>query len=141
MRYNNMKTQYIELYEKWVPVVARIIFGLTFLMSAYYKIPGSESFAMQVGMSDGAGIPFAYVAVLLAFALELVGGLALVLGWQTRLFSFLLAGFVMLIALFFFRNWSDQQTMGNFISCCIEAAGLGYVSVYGARHFAVRKDN
>jgi putative oxidoreductase len=136
-----MKTQYIELYEKWVPVVARTIFGLSFLMSAYYKLPGSESFAMQVGMSDAAGIPLAYYAVVLAFLLELVGGIALIIGWKTRLFAFLLAGFVMLIALFFFRDWSDQQTMGNFISCCIEAAGLGYVSVYGARHFAVRKDS
>jgi putative oxidoreductase len=136
-----MKTQYIALYERWVPVVARVIFGLTFLMSAYYKLPGSESFAMQVSMSDGVGIPFAYVAVLLAFVLELVGGIALVIGWHTRIFAFLLAGFVMLIALFFFRDWSDQQTMGNFISCCIEAAGLGYVSVYGARNLAVRKDS
>jgi putative oxidoreductase len=136
-----MKTQYIALYERWVPVVARVIFALTFLMSAYYKLPGSDSFAMQVSMSDAAGIPFAYVAVLLAFALELVGGIALVIGWHTRIFAFLLAGFVMLIALFFFRDWSDQQTMGNFISCCIEAAGLGYVSVYGARNLAVRKDS
>ena len=129
------------MYEHWVPIVARTIFGLSFLMSAYYKLPGSESFAMQVGMSEAAGIPFAYFAVLLAFALELVGGLALIIGWHTRIFSFLLAGFVMLIALFFFRDWSDQQTMGNFISCCIEAAGLGYISVYGARHFAIRKDS
>lgn len=128
------------VYEAWAPTIARVIFGLVFLMSAYYKIPGSESFAMQVEMSAGAGIPFPLVAVTLAFVFEVVAGIALVVGWQTRIFALLLAGFVMLIALFFFRNLSDQATFGLFMSCVTEAAALIYISVYGAQHFAVAKD-
>ena len=128
------------LYETWAPTIARIIFGLVFLMSASFKIPGSESFAMQVEMSAAVGIPLAYVAVVLAFILEVVGGVALVIGWQSRLFAFLLAGFVMLIAVFFYRNLSDQATMGLFINCLTLACGLVYVSVYGAQHVAVKKD-
>lgn len=127
-------------YEQWAPVGVRIIFGLIFLMSAYYKIPGTESFAMQVGMSEAVGIPLPYVAVLLAFIFEVVAGVALVIGWHTRTAAVLLAGFVMLIAFFFYRNLSDQATFGLFMSCVTQAAGLVYLSVYGAQHLAVKKD-
>jgi putative oxidoreductase len=128
------------MYENWAPVVARVVFGLVFLMSAFYKIPGTETFTMQVGMSADAGIPFATLAVGLAFVLEVVGGIALIAGWHTRMAAAALAAFVVLIALFFFRDWSDQTIMGNFISCMTQAAGLLYVSVYGARHFAYAPD-
>ena len=109
-------------------------------MSAYYKIPGTEMFNMQVEMSGAVGIPFPYVAVLLAFVLEVVGGVALVIGWHARTAAVLLAGFVMLIAFFFYRDWSDQATLGLFITCVTQTVGLVYISVYGTQHLAVRKD-
>lgn len=126
------------VYEKWAPVVARVILGLIFLQSAYYKIPGTEMFSMQVGASAQAGIPFAYAAVFLAFVLEVCAGLALVFGYNTRLAAFLLAGFTLLIALFFYRNLADQMQMAMFTSCLGYIAGLMYVSVYGAQSVAVK---
>lgn len=127
-------------YENWAPTVARVVFGLIFLMSAYYKIPGTEMFNMQVGQSAAAGIPFPLVAVFLAFILELVAGVALVIGWHTRTAAFLLAGFVVLVALFFYRNLSDMTTFALFMSCVNLVAGLVYVSVYGAHNAAMKKD-
>ncbi len=128
------------VWENWVPVIVRVIFGLIFLMSAYYKIPGSDSFAMQVAMSGNVGIPFPLVAVTLAFILEVVAGSALIVGWQTRTMALLLSGFVLLIALFFYRDWSDQATMGMFINCISFSAALAYLSVYGAQYAAVARD-
>jgi putative oxidoreductase len=128
------------VYESWAATVARIIFGLVFLMSASFKIPGTESFAMQVEMSAGVGIPFPYIAVVLALILEVVAGIALVIGYHTRIAALLLAGFVMLIALFFYRDLSDQATFGLFMSCLTESAALIYISVYGAQYAAVKKD-
>lgn len=132
---------YTRAYENWVPVIARVFFGLLFLMSAFYKIPGTDSFSMQVEMSGTVGIPFPLVAVTLAFILEVIGGIGLVIGWQTRTFAFLLAGFVFLIAIFFFRGLSNQATMGLFLSCLAQVAALLYISVYGAQYMAVTKDN
>jgi len=127
-------------YEHWVPVAVRVIFGLVFLMSAYYKIPGTETFLMQVGMSGAVGIPFPLVAVVLAFILEVIGGVALVIGWKTRTFAALLALFVLLIAAFFYRNLADQAIFASFMSCVTQAAGLFFISVYGAQHAAVKRD-
>ena len=135
-----MLFHYSRAYEIWVPTIVRVVFGLIFLMSAYFKIPGSESFHMQVEMSGAVGIPFPLIAVILAFVLEVVAGIALVIGWQTRTAALALAVFVMLIAVFFYRNWSDQAVFGLFMSCITQAGGLLYLSVYGARHIAVAKD-
>lgn len=110
-------------------------------MSAFFKIPGSDSFAMQVEMSGAVGIPLPFVAVVLAFILELVAGVALVIGWHSRTAAIALALFVALILLFFYRNFmGDQQIFASFMSGIVEIAGLLYVSVYGARYMAVRKD-
>lgn len=125
-------------YERFAPVVARVLFGLIFLQGAFYKIPGTEMFSLQVAASEAAGIPFAAIAVTLAFVLEVVAGLALVIGWKTRTAAAALVVFVALIAFFFGRNLADQMQMMTFFSCLQLIAGLLYVSVYGAQHLAVK---
>lgn len=127
------------VYEKWAPFVARLIFGAAFLMSAYFKIPGSEMFTMQVEMTAAAGVPFAYVAVLLAFVLELVAATALIIGWHTRTAAAALAVFVLIIAFVFFRNFADPAQFPMFMTALELTAGLIYVSVYGAQSIAVKK--
>ena len=127
-------------YENWAATIARVVFGLVFLMSALFKIPGTESFTMQVEMSGAVGVPLPFVAVILAFVLEVVSGVALVIGWQTRRFALVLAAFVMAIAFFFYRNIGEQMTLGHFMSCVVQATGLLLLSVYGAQYAAVKKD-
>ena len=59
-------------------------------------------------------------------ALEIVGALAIVLGWKTRVAAVLLAGFSVLTALTFHNNLADQTQMIMFsktsrspaASCC-----------------------
>lgn len=126
-------------YEVWAPVIGRVLFGLLFLSSAFYKIPGTDLFNMQVEASATAGIPFALIAVTLAFILEVVAGIALVIGWNTRLAAAALIVFVVFIAVFFGRNLADQTQMMTFFSCLQLIAGLLYVSVYGAQSVSVAK--
>lgn len=130
----------MNAYQKWAPVVARIIFGLQFLLGASFKIPGTPFFAGEVAQTAAVGVPFPMVAVLLAFVLEVVLGLMLVFGWHARKAAMILAPYVLLLAVLFYRNLSDPMTMGMFVSHLSFIAGLLYVSVYGAQHFAVRKD-
>jgi putative oxidoreductase len=125
-------------YERWAPFIARLIFGGAFLMSAFYKIPGSESYTMQVNMSDAAGLPFAGLLVTLAFVLELIAGICLIVGFHVRTAAAALAVFVLLIALTFYRDLSDMTQFPLFMSCLELIAGLIYVSVYGAQSVAVK---
>lgn len=131
---------YSAWYVRWAPVLGRILFGLLFLMGAAFKIPGTAGFAAEAGMTAAAGVPFATVAVALAFLVEVVCGLAVILGWHARSAALVLAVFTLALALIFYNDFSNPEIMGMFISHLGLIAGLLYVSVYGARQVAVSKD-
>lgn len=131
---------YIRAYENWAPVVARIIFGLQFLLAASFKIPGTIGFTAEAQYAAAAGLPLATIAVAIAFVLEVLAGVSLILGWKVRTMAFLLSGYVLLIALLFYRNIADPAMLGQFVSHLGLIAGLSYVAVYGARHFAISRD-
>ncbi|MES2225476.1 MAG: DoxX family protein [Patescibacteria group bacterium] len=127
-------------YENWAPVVARVLFGGLFLMGAAFKIPGTQGFIMESGMTAAAGVPLATIAVALAFVLEVVLGVSLIVGWHVRNAAFVLAIFTLALALIFYRNFADPMVMGQFISHLGLIAGLLYISVYGAQYAAVKRD-
>lgn len=127
-------------WEIWAPVVARVLIGGQFLMGALFKIPGTQGFAMEVGQSAAMGMPFAAVYVSIAFVLETVCALAIILGWHARAAACVLAFFTFALAIIFYSNFSDPLTMGMFVSHLGLIAGLLFISVYGAKNFALRKD-
>jgi putative oxidoreductase len=131
---------YSKAYEQWAPVVGRVLFGGLFLLGASLKIPGTASFAGEVAMTASAGVPFATIAVLLALVIELVGGIALIIGWNARIAAFVLAPFTLILTLIFHSNLADPNQAGMFTLHLTLIAGLLYTSVYGAQHAAVSKD-
>lgn len=125
-------------YETWAPVLGRVLLAGGFLMGASMKIPGTESFAMEVAMTAAVGVPFAYVAVILAGILELVAGVAIIVGWNARFFAFLLMLFTILLTALFHMSFADPMAIGIFMGHLYLIGGLLYVSVYGAQGMAVK---
>ncbi|PIT99453.1 MAG: DoxX family protein [Bdellovibrionales bacterium CG10_big_fil_rev_8_21_14_0_10_45_34] len=73
----------------WLPpLLSRLAIGWVFLWAGYGKL---GNLAQVTGFFESLGIPFASVQAPFIAVLELVGGLALILGLGTRVFSFLLA--------------------------------------------------
>lgn len=130
---------YSKVYENWAPVIGRLFFGALFLYAAYGKIPGTESFQMSVGYSEKLGLPFPELAITLAFILEIIAGGALIIGYKTRLASFALTLYTVLLTLIFHTSFSDKMATGFFMSHLGLIAGLLYISVYGARYASVKK--
>ncbi len=87
-----------EKYESYAPTVLRIFLGIIFLIAGYSKF-----FVMGVGgftgMLSGLGIPLAGFFAALVAIIELLGGIALILGVAPRITSCLLA-IIMLVAIF-----------------------------------------
>lgn len=74
---------------KWLsPLIARLAIGWVFLWAGYGKL---GNLAQVAGYFESLGIPFAQIQAPFIASLELIGGLALILGLGTRLFSILLA--------------------------------------------------
>ena len=84
--------------------IGRILLALIFIVSGASKLFDP---ATTDAMITGAGLP-AGLAIP-AGAFELIGGIAIALGFMTRLFSILLAGFCLVTALFFHRNFTDPM--------------------------------
>lgn len=81
-----------------VVLVGRILLALMFITSGYPKLIDPSGTA---GMIAGAGLPAATALAYLAGIFELVAGLFILVGFQTRISAYLLAAFSVFTAFVF----------------------------------------
>jgi putative oxidoreductase len=116
-------------------IAGRILLGLYFLLPGLMKITGFDG---MVAYMTQHGVPLTVPLLVLTTVLQVGGGLALIAGWQTRLFAFLLAGLTLVICLYMHDFWNvyegtDQQhEMQNFIKNLGIFAGLLLLAAHGA---------
>jgi len=108
-------------------LVGRILISLIFLLSGLHKIGGYEA---TQGYMAAMGVPGALLP--LVIALEVGGALAIILGYHTRLFAFLLAGFSVVSALLFHRALGDQVQFIMFMKNLAMAGGFLFLVARGA---------
>lgn len=124
----------MKTLEKTLPIVARILIALIFVLSGASKI---TSFDGTVGYIASKGLPLASLAAIMAIIVELGGGLMLVFAYRARIAAFLLAGFTVVAAVVFHDFWSVpaaemQNQMIHFMKNLALAGGLLMVVVHGA---------
>ena len=112
--------------------VARILLSLIFVTSGFSKITG---YAASQGYMEAMGVPGGLLP--LVIAVELLGGLAVMLGWQARIAAFLLAGFTLLSALLFHANFGDQMQMIMFMKNVSIAGGFLMIVSLGGGAFSL----
>ena len=104
----------------------RVLMSSIFIMAGINKISG---YAGTQGYMESVGVPGALLP--LVILLEIGGGLAILLGWKTRIAAFLLAGFTVLSALIFHANFSDQMQSILFMKNMAMAGGLLFLVAGG----------
>ena len=112
--------------------VGRVFIALIFVMSGLNKM---GNYANTAGWMDAMGVPGGLLPVVIV--LEVLGGLAIIIGWQTRITSFLLAGFCLLSALLFHNNLGDQNEMIQFMKNVAMAGGFLFLTAHGAGKFSL----
>ena len=110
----------------------RILIALMFVTSGFSKISG---YAATQGYMEAMGVPGALLP--LVIAVDLLGGLAVMLGWHTRIAAFLLAGFTLLSALLFHANFGDQMQMIMFMKNISIAGGFLMIVSLGGGAYAL----
>ncbi|MCA1444119.1 DoxX family protein [Ensifer sp. IC4062] len=81
-----------------IVLIGRILLSIMFIMSGFGKLTDP---AATAGMITGAGWPAATALAYLAGLFELVAGVAVLVGFQTRIASYLLAAFCLVTGLVF----------------------------------------
>ncbi len=108
-------------------VTGRFLLALLFLLSGLGKLGAYGSTAAYM---SATGVPGALLPAVIAT--EVLGGLAIVLGWKTRVVAFLLAGFSLLTAVTFHNKLADQTQMIMFFKNLSIAGGFLLLVANGA---------
>ena len=96
-----MEFEMLNQLKNPLDLVGRILIALLFLPAGIQKISG---FAGTVSYATSVGMPMPQIAVGVGLVIEILGGLAILLGWHTR-WAALILGFFTLVATFFFHNF------------------------------------
>jgi putative oxidoreductase len=113
--------------EKFAELAGRILLSIMFLLSGFGKITG---YAGTQAYMASQGVPGALLPVVIA--VEVLGAVAIILGWKTRVAAFLLGGFTILSALIFHSNLQDQMQMIMFLKNAAIAGGFLFLVAHGA---------
>ncbi len=110
-----------------IELVGRILLAGLFLLSGLAKW---GAYSATAAFMSSAGVPGALLP--LVIATEVIGSLAIILGWKTRIVAVLLAGFSVLTAITFHRNFADQTQLTEFLKDVSIAGGFLLLVAQGA---------
>ncbi|AZC32199.1 DoxX family protein [Pseudomonas chlororaphis] len=117
-----------------ISLIGRVLLSAIFILSGFSKVAAP---AAMVGYIQSVGLPFPQLALGIAIAVELGGGLLLIAGYRTRLVALGLAVFSVATALAFHNNLGDQNQFIHFFKNIAMAGGLLQVVAYGAGRFSL----
>jgi len=125
-----------EMINNLSTLVGRVLIAIMFIMAGYSKIGGYEGTA---GYMEAMGVPGMLLPVVIA--LELLGGIAVLVGYQTKIAAFLLGGFTFLAAIIFHSNFGDQMQMILFMKNLAISGAFLLLFVHGPGQWAVNSNN
>ena len=121
-------------------ITGRVLLASLFLVSGLGKI---GAYSGTVAYMASGGLPEALLP--LVVVTEILGAVAIVVGWKTRAVAVLLAAFTLLAAFIFHSNFADPMQMVHFLKNVAIAGGLLLLAAHGPgplsidRHSADRR--
>lgn len=115
-----------------IQLIGRAMLALIFILAGVGKISdpaGTSAYMQSMGVASLLLWP--------TIALEVVGGLALVIGYKTRLVAAALAIFTVAAALIFHNNFHDQMQMIMFLKDIAIAGGLLLLAAGGTTAYSI----
>ena len=122
----------MQILMPWAGLAARILMSVIFVLSGLSKLGNPEAngaFLKAQGLSE----VFVYPVGLF----ELLGGIAIIIGWQTRYVALALAGFCLLTGIMVHLHPEDQFQMIMFMKNLAMAGGFLLLFQHGAGAFSL----
>jgi uncharacterized membrane protein YphA (DoxX/SURF4 family) len=89
--------------ERLASLIARVCLSAVFLYSGFTKLFDVSAAYQEV---VGLGLPLPWAALGVTLAVQIAGGLMLLVGWQARIGAFMLAAFTVVATLWAHGFWS-----------------------------------
>lgn len=130
----------MNLLETPCLVLGRTLLGLYFILPGVQKITSYEGMGQYM---EKFGVPLVDIMLPITIVLQILLGLAVIVGYKTQLAAFLLAGMTLVISLYMHSFWSlpegadvARETQ-NFVKNMAIMAGLLTLSARGAGQFSI----
>ena len=117
-------------------LLGRLFLAMIFIQSGLSKM---SDYAATQSYMDAMGVSSALLP--LVIALEVVGGIAIVIGFKARLVALAMAGFSLLSALLFHTNFSDETQTIMLMKNIAIAGGFLMIVAHGAGAYALDNRN
>jgi len=129
-----MKTvdNYLTNNSAYIAPFGRLLITFMFIMSGFSKM---SNYSNTTAWMEMLGISGALLPIVIS--LEIFGGIAILIGWQVRVISLLLAGFCVLTAVVFHSDFADQNQMTQFMKNITIAGGFVFLIAHGAGNFSL----
>ncbi len=125
-----------EMINNGSTLAGRVLISFLFIMAGYNKIGGYEG---TQGYMESMGVPGWLLP--LVIGVELIGGIAVLVGYQTKIAAFLLAGFTLLTAVIFHSDFSQQMQMILFTKNLAITGAFLLLFVHGPGQWALNSEN
>jgi len=99
--------------------LGRLLLSVIFIFAGIGKI---TDYATTQGYMESVGVPGMLLPLVIAF--EVLGGIAILLGYKARPIAFLFAGFSIVSAILFHQFWVDESQMISFMKNISIAGGF-----------------
>jgi putative oxidoreductase len=118
----------------YVAAIGRLLIAAIFLWSGIHKF---QTPAETQAYIASANIPMPVIAYWAATAVEIIGGICLVLGLAVRPAALVLVFYTIAAAVFFHSKFTDQMQSINFMKNVAMAGGLLQVVAFGSGGLAL----
>ncbi|MGM8938583.1 DoxX family protein [Psychrobacter glaciei] len=122
----------MDKLQKLSTPIGRLFLSMIFIFSGFTKITG---YAATQGYMESMGVPGMLLP--LVIALELFGGIAILIGFKARLIALLFVGFNIVSALLFHQFWIDESQMNPFMKNIAIAGGFLMIFAHGAGAYSI----
>ena len=119
-----------------VPLIGRILLTLLFFVAGYNKL---MSVAGTAGYFGKIGLPAPDLLVWAVIAIELVGGLLILIGWKTRVVAWVMAIFTVAAAVVGHKFWVDPSQATQFLKNLAIAGGFIMLAYAGPGRLSADK--
>ena len=125
-----------EMINNASALVGRALIAIVFIMAGYSKIGGYEG---TQGYMESVGVPGYLLPAVIA--VELLAGIAVLVGYQTKIAAILLGGFTFLSAVIFHSDFGQQMQMILFMKNLAISGAFLLLFIHGPGQWAINSNN
>jgi putative oxidoreductase len=134
----------MNTHNKIAILLGRFLLGLYFLLPGIHKI---LQFDTMLAYMERHEVPFTQLLLVVTLVLQIIAGLALIVGFKVRIFAFVLAALTIVINVYMHNFWNlpeggdvARETQ-NFVKNLGIFAGLLVLSGFGAGPYSIDARN